>query len=230
MLFLGSSCSLLKRQGKESSQFARLLRRAPPRPHPVVSLEMETDFATTRGSALLSAGDSSKAASDRFLTNVKDLFEFITSLNTYVGESAGAPPIPGPFMTLVSVGISAIREPTVSEIINQLLIRTASAPEMILSRDVSAISASASLLFPEVPDMVVQGISAVVESGHIPDESISDIFDTIDSLIRISISKHCLDVVTAPGSVSRPVADTVLKSLYDSFQKPTPPTVDSNSV
>jgi len=144
---------------------------------------------------VLSNGDTHETFVKRFVSVVKGLLEFIKELNDYISQSVRMdpknPPILSLWFTLASVGISALENGMAStESLSLVLKRAIPLAESISKKDVKSFSPIAFQLFAEAPASMIQTAVDLIESGDIPQDSIDDIFEFVEVIIKISARRE----------------------------------------
>lgn len=166
-------------------------------------------------------GDGYKIHLLEFRKNLEGLLSFLQTLNTFVGENQGTPPPVSPLiLSLGKSGFSAFGDPVVELIMKNFIERAGPHSEHLSNRNVKAFVELAPSLFPELPKPIIECVTQVVENDCIPEESISDVFDYMDSLILSALRYTCTKAnsdVSFCASLDSSDFPELFKKLYDVY-------------
>jgi hypothetical protein len=140
-------------------------------------------------------GDSPDKASARFVQNLSRLVSFISDVNKFVTTARGegaASPIPPLYLMLATNGISSISAETAGDLSTTFLLRASDLYADLKSREAHRFKPIVNALFAEIPSTAVETVSNFICSSEMPPESLKDVFEYVDSLLRISIKREAM--------------------------------------
>jgi hypothetical protein len=93
---------------------------------------------------------------------------------------------------LATNGISTISPETAGDLSSAFLLRASDLYADIKSREAQRFRPIAKVLFAEIPTNIVETVSNFICSAEMPPDSLVQIFEYVDSLLRISIKREAM--------------------------------------
>lgn len=140
-------------------------------------------------------GDTPKAAAERFMKVLSELFDFLKDLNNYAASEShdGVHPVSPFLITVASTALGTFRYGDVSgSVVDTFTDRAIGYAESIKRHSVAEFTKSAHSIFEGIPKVVIETIVNLVNNDLIPDESINDVFEFVETILKISLKREVM--------------------------------------
>lgn len=138
------------------------------------------------------AKDTPEATLERFAKVMHSLFKVLVTANDNAAD-AGQPSVPTAMLAMVETAMHRFSATLWSKIVDIIAARGPALAADLKKRDIEPFAANAHILFEGVPTFAIDSIvNAVKPGGVVAPETVSDIFDHIDTLMRLAIKREAL--------------------------------------
>lgn len=141
-------------------------------------------------------GETQKTTAESFIKVLTQLFDFLKDLNNYAASEScdGVHPVSPFLITIASTAMNSFGgygEMT-NTVIDTFVERAIDYVEPIRRRNIPEFTKSAHQIFEGIPKPVLDTIVNLVNNDLIPEESIHDVFEFVDKLLKIALKREVM--------------------------------------